>query len=181
MPLEFGGLMQGPLGGSSDRFERMGDRYSAMVTTPAMLIEPDGRRWAARLMRARREGGIVRLHQPGLRIGAPGTPVVASNTSTGRTIPLEGLTPEYPIREGQWFNYFYEGQRYLDQAAEQVIANSDGEAEITLQSLIRRPLLAGASIEIADPCIEGWIEGDFSIARSVERITSFSFTISEKD
>lgn len=178
VPLTMGGLMEGY---SSDAYVgRMGDRWQVSVTTPPARIEPDGRRWSARLFRARQEGGIVTLHQPDLNIGAPGSPVVASTTASGRSIPISGLTPYYAIREGQWLNYIVSGQRYLDQVTEQVIADASGNATVTIQNLIRTPLTAGDEIDLATPCIEGWIKGDFSIPRTVERLTSFSFVISEK-
>lgn len=179
-PLEFGGLLPSALGGSSLRLERMGDRYAAQVNTPAMRLEPDGRRWSSRLQRARKEGGIISIHQPGFAIGAPGAPLVAADTAGGRSIPLKGLTPHYAIREGQWLNYIVDGQRYLDQVTAQVIADADGEATVTIQNLLRVPLSEDDEIDLATPCIEGWLEGDFSIQRAVERITSFSFTVSEK-
>lgn len=180
VPLEFGGLMPSALGGATERIERLGNRYSAVLSTPAMRIEPDGRRWSARLLRARREGAIVELHQPDFNVIAPGSPVVATNTASGRSIPISGLTPNYAIREGQWLNYIVDGQRYLDQATTQVIANASGEAAVILQNLIRVPLTAGDIIDLATPRIEGWIDGDFSIPRMLDHTTSFSFTIAEK-
>lgn len=180
MPLEFGGLLPSALGGATARIERLGDRYSVQVSTPPMKVEPDGRRWSARLMKARREGGIVEIHQPDLNIGAPGSPVVSATTASGRSIPVSGLTPYYAVREGQWLNYIVGGQRYLDQVVSQVIADASGAATLTIQNLIRTPLTAGDTIDLATPCIEGWIEGDFSIPRAVERITSFNFVVSEK-
>jgi hypothetical protein len=180
MPLDFGGLMPSALGGSTDRIDRLGTRYMAQIDTPAMRLEPDGRRWSARLLRARREGALIEIHQPDFDAGAPGAPVVASDTASGRSIPISGLTPHYAVREGQWLNYVVDGQRYLDQVTAQVLANASGVATITIQNLLRVPLTAGDTIVLAKPCIEGWIEGDFGIARSVDRITSFSFTLSEK-
>lgn len=180
MPLEFGGLMLSALGGATERIERLGDRYSASASTPAMKIEPDGRRWSARLLQARKVGAIIEIHEPDLAIGAPGTPVVSTNTASGRAIPISGLTPGYPIREGKWLNYVIGGQHYLDQNVEEVVANGSGVATIIIQNLLRVPLTAGATIILAKPVIEGWVDGDFSIPRTVERITSFSFTIAEK-
>lgn len=180
VPHIFGGLLPSALGGATARIERLGDRYSAEVSTPAMPIEPDGRRWSARLQRALREGGIVLIHQPDLNIGAPGSPVVSADTASGRTIAITGLTPHYAVREGQWLNVIHAGQRYLDQVTEQVIADASGNATVTIQNLIRTPLTIGDTIDLATPSIEGWIDGDFSIPRSVDRITSFSFVISEK-
>lgn len=175
-----GGLLRSALNNVTDRVERLGDCWGAPVETPSMHIEPDGRRWSARLVRAVKEGGIVRIHQPGFAIGAPGSPTVATDTAGGRTIPLAGLTPHYAIREGQWLNYLVAGRYYLDQVREQVIADADGEATVTLQNLLRAPLEVGDVIELARPRLEGWIEGDFSIPRDVERVTSFNFTITEK-
>lgn len=180
MPLDFGGLMPSALGGATERIDRLGNRYMVSVDTPSMQIEPEGRRWSARLLRARREGGIVEIHQPDLKTGAPGTPTVATTTASGRSIPVSGLTPGYPIREGQWLNYVVGGQMYLDQCTAEVIADASGLATIIIQELLRVPLTAGDSIELAKPCIEGWIEGELSLPRSVDRVTSFSFTITEK-
>ncbi|MFZ3483915.1 hypothetical protein [Sphingomonas sp. 3-13AW] len=180
MPLDFGGFMPSALGGSTSRFGRMGDRYAAQVSTPSMEIEPDGRRWSAKLLRARKEGGIVMIHQPGFRVGAPGSPIVPEAVSSGRQIPLAGLTPGYSIREGQWFNLIIDGQRYLDQVESGIIASATGTATITTQNLIRAPLTAGVKADFVRPCIEGWIEGNFSIPRATDGFTSFSFTISEK-
>lgn len=178
MPRSMGGLIDGF--STSDYYERLGDRYMAEISTPAMRIEPDGRRWSARLLRARKEGAIITIHEPDLSVGAPGTPVVTSTTAAGRSIPISGLTPYYPIREGKWLNYVIDGQHYLDQNTAEVIANGSGNATIVIQNLLRVPLTAGATIILAKPVIEGWIEGDFSIPRGVDRITSFNFSIAEK-
>jgi len=175
-----GGLLRSALNNVTDRIERLGDCWGAPVETPSMLIEPDGRRWSARLARAFKEGGIVSIHQPGFSVGAPGGAVVAADTAGGRMLPLTGLTPYYAIREGQWLNYIVAGQRYLDQVREQVIADAAGEATLTLQNLLRVPLVEGDAIDLATPALEGWMEGDFSIPRGVDRTTSFSFTITEK-
>lgn len=178
IPLTMGGLMEGFT--SDDYMGRMGDRWAAQVTTPAMHIEPEGRRWSARLLRARREGAIVKIYQPDFDIRAPGSPTVATNTPSGRSIPLTGLEPHYVIREGQWFNYIVDGQRYLDQVTAEVIADGDGDATIVIQNLIRVPLTAGDEIDLAKPRLEGWIKGELPIQRSVDRVTSFSFLVSEK-
>lgn len=178
LPVSLGGVLEGLT--SDEYLGRLGDRWAAQVETPAMQIEPFGRRWSARLLRARREGGIVRIHQPELRIGAPGAPVVATTTASGRSIPTSGLTPGYVIREGQWLNYIVGGRRYLDQCTAEVVANVSGLATVPIQNLLRVSLTAGDTIDLARPCIEGLIKGEFAIPRSVERITSFSFTIAEK-
>jgi hypothetical protein len=177
LPLTLGGLMEGF--SNDDYLGRLGDRWAAQISTPPMRIEPDGRLWSARLNRARKEGAIIKIYQPGFVVGAPGSPVVASSTASGRIIPLQGLTPGYAIREGQWFNYIVDGQLYLDQTEEQAIADASGEAEITLSNLIRSPLTFGDAVSFV-PKIEGWIKGEFSIPRSVDGVTSFSFLVSEK-
>lgn len=177
IPLTMGGLMEGF--SSDDYLGRLGDRWAAQVSTPAMPIEPDGRRWSARLTRARKEGAIIKIHQPGFSIGSPGLPEVASDTASGRTILMTGLTPRYPVREGQWLNYIVGGQLYLDHAEQEAVADASGDVEVTIANLIRTPLTAGDTISF-DPKIEGWIKGEFSISRSIERMTAFSFLVSER-
>jgi len=178
---EFGGLLVPALGGPVQRIERPGSRWALRVETPPMPVEPDGRRWSARIARAKRAGALIEIPQPGLTIGNPGAPVVNGSFASGRLIQLGGLAPGYLLREGQWLSFIVGGRRYVDQIVSDVSASAGGIAAIAIQNLLRVPLAGGEQVEVASPKIEGWLEDNFSFPIDVARMTSFGFTITEAE
>lgn len=178
-PRIFGGLLTPALGGPVQRLDRLGSRYAMAFTTAPMRMEPEGRRWAAMLMRALKEGAICEAPQPDFDVGAPGLPTVATNTASGKVVPITGATPNYTIRMGQWLTIVHGGQRYFDQATEQVILNASGAGSITIQHLLRTPITAGDVVELGIPKIEGWIEDAFEYTLNNDRTTQFQFTVAE--
>lgn len=180
IPLDFGNSIEPATGGRRTHVDRLGSRWAWRFETPAMRLEPDGRLWAEKLNRARRLGAIIPLQQPDLDVGAPGLPKVRTDTATGRVVPLKGLTPQFAIKAGYWLSLVVDGQRYLDQVVAQVVADADGEADVELQNLIRVPLSVDDVAEIAVPKIEGALEGLSGGAWVNDRITSFSFTVTEE-
>ncbi|MCH4894011.1 hypothetical protein GO308_12885 [Sphingomonas sp. SFZ2018-12] len=179
LEIDFGGRLVPPLGGPVLNVDRAGSRYGISITTAAKPIEPDGRVAFATLKRARAEGAIITVPQPGLVIGSPGAPVVASLTAAGRLIPLSGLTAGYVIRQDQAISFVVGGRRYLDFAAEQVTASGGGTATLRIQNLLRVPLPAGTIAEIAEPKIEGSITAPLRKPQPLDRFVSFEFIIEE--
>lgn len=177
-PLRLGGVVRGPLGGSQT-INRLGDRWQLMVETPPMPIEPDGRRWSVLLDQARREGALIRVRQPDFLNLAIGQPVVAAATASGRSVPVAGLAPDAAVVPGQWVSIVVNGRRYLDRVRAQAVAGSDGLATLLLVNLIRVPLPQGAVVELAQPKIEGSIDGDVGGRWEPNRRTSFAFTVIE--
>ncbi|WP_430635017.1 hypothetical protein [Sphingomonas hankookensis] len=55
--LQWGSELTPTLGGVTQRLDRIGSRHAIDVQMPPMRIEADGRRWIARLLRAKQEGG----------------------------------------------------------------------------------------------------------------------------
>lgn len=177
--MDFGGTLTPPLGGPEQRVERAGSRWTFAFETPA-LSAADTRVWASRLSRAKSQGGIVRITQPGLIIGNPGAPVVATNIAAGKLIGLAGLTPGYAIGEGWWMSIIIGGRRYLDRVAIGGAAGGGGTAAITIQNLLRKPLVGGETVEIAVPKIEGLVEGDVDGALDATRTSRLAFTVRER-
>jgi hypothetical protein len=173
-----GGVVRGPFGGAT-YIGRQGDRWQRQYVTRPMREEPNGRRFRAMLQMATREGGLFHIPQPGFSIGAPGSPVVAEDTASGRSVPLAGLTPHYAIRIGQWLSFVSGGRRYCDQVTAQVIAGADGTAVVTIQNLLRAPLSEGDVVELGSPKMEGTVEGDFGGDLAADQIAQFSFTVIE--
>lgn len=177
--IDFGGLLEPVLGGEAQRIDRPGSRWAMTFETPTRPDEPDGRIWSARIARAVREGAIISIPQPGFNVGNPGSPVVAGSFVGGRLIQLSGVTPGYPLREGQWVSLRIGGRRYADKVANNASATADGLLTVELTNLLRKPLAGGEVCEIADPKIEGWLRQNFSWSINVAWMTSFSFTIGE--
>jgi hypothetical protein len=173
------------LGGVSQRLDRGGSRHSVKVTFPTMPIEPDGRRWISRLVRAKQEGGIVAFPQVNFDVGAPGSPNVATATGGGRSLPITGGTPGYAIREGQALTLTSGGRGYFYLAAAQTILDASGAGTITLDVPLRLAAAVGDSVNLARPTIEGWISGDggdtgFGWTVGDNRTVALAFTVTER-
>lgn len=179
IPLDFGNALDPATGGRRTRVDRLGSRWAWKFETPAMKLEPEGRLWSEKLNRARRLGAVMTLTQPDFDIGAPGQPKIRTATATGRVVSLKGLTPHYAVKAGTWISIVADGDRYLDQTAGQVIADASGNADVELINLIRAPLSVNDVVEIPGK-IEGTLEGLSGGAWVNERVTSFSFTITEE-
>lgn len=171
--------VQQPTYGSGFRIDRPGSRWQFQFRTPAMYLEPDWRRASARFDDAERLGGLFAIPQPRLSVGAPGSPVVASATASGRSVPLSGLTPHYPIRAGQWVSFIVGGQRYADRIAEESVASSDGVASIRLRNLIRVPLAGGETVELAVPKVEGIVQVGEWPELTPECVSDLVWTVTE--
>lgn len=181
IPMAFGGVQRSDFGGASQYVAMLGDRWAFAFETAMMEVEPLGREMLVDLTRGRREGVIVRIVQPDFPAGAPGAPTVRTATVAGRTIPIEGATPNCVLRKGIWLNYFDAlGRPYLDQTTAEVVTDGDGEADLPIQNLLRAPLAEGSAIELAEPRIRGSIEGEFGGGWGLDPYTSFSFVVSEE-
>jgi hypothetical protein len=183
--IDNGGELRPFLGGVSQRLDRGGSRHSVVVSFPAMPIEPEGRRWIARLVRAKREGGIVAFPQVNFDVGAPGSPTVSAATAGGTSLPITGGTPGYAIREGQALTMTTGSRGYFYLAAEQVILDSNGAGTIVLDVPLRIAAGAGDAVNLARPTIEGWISGNggdtgFGWTVADNRTVALAFTVTER-
>lgn len=179
-PVMFGRVTRSDQGGSSDYDDRLGNRWAMEIETPPMRVEPNGRLFIEDLWEAQHEGGVFEIPQPGLTLPPLGSPTVAADVLTGRTVAIEGLTPNAAIKKGQWVSILHDGQWYADRIRAQVIANADGEATISLRFLLRESLTAGDEVRLNKPVMEGFVEGELPLDLSVDWITAFSFRVVEK-
>ena len=157
--LDWGGSMVPALGGQEQRVNRLGSRFMlAMVVD--FDTDEEARKFLQRLRRGKQEGAMMRFPQIGLTTGSPGSPLVDGAVAGGTTLPLKGLTPNYAIREGQYFSIIHSSRRYLYSAAAQAIADAAGEASVTIHPTLRVALSDNDVVEIARPMIEGVVDGD---------------------
>jgi hypothetical protein len=182
IPLDFGGTLSGSLGGADQRLNRLGNRFAVRITTPPLLSKTDGRVFFQRLLSARVSGVMFRFPQAGQPVGAPGAPLVNGAVAGGSTLPIKGLTPRYPIREGQPLSIIHSSRRYLYIAGAEAIADGSGNASLALNqfAMLRTALANGDVIELGVPMIEGMLEGDpASWDRAAANSAPFVFTIRE--
>ena len=180
LPFRLGGVMRSPLG-AAQRVLRMGSRWSMQVVTPSMPIEPDGRRWAALLTRSLDDGALLRVRQPNRRSGMPATATVITSVSGGKTVALGALPAGYSFQAGDWVSFIVGGVRFLDQVVVNSTADGAGAATIELVNLVRTTMPVGTVAEIAQPKIEGTIEGDIGGGWGRNRRTSFTFVVTEDE
>lgn len=148
---------------------RPGSRFALDISFPVMTAN-DARKFASRLTRAEREG--LRIEVPLLDVdqGAPGTPVINGNYPSGTALPLRGLTPGYVFDEGYWLTLTNAaGSYFLHRVVGSVAANGSGIATVSIETPIRAAILDGATVLVAQPMVQGFIEtGSLSLGRARE-------------
>lgn len=125
---------------------------------------------------------VMEILQPGLVIGAPGSPLINGANQSGRTLNLKGLTPGYVFRKGQWLSMILNGQRFAHKSSALATADGSGNMALPLRTMLRVPTLNNAVVEIAQPMVEGWptIDTD-SLTVGVDGLVSPRFTIEERE
>jgi hypothetical protein len=177
--LDFGGYNKPILGGAIQRINRAGSRYVLEVELPPLPQEPNARIFTAKWERALTEGASFLIPQPGFIVPPSGTPLVNGAVSGGTSLPIKGLAPSVPLKEGQWLNVIHNSKRYAYRIAADAVANGSGVATVTLTTMLREQLSNNDVIELAAPRIEGWVESpDWGIR--IEPFVDVSrFTITE--
>lgn len=181
--LDFGGVLTPSTGGPRQRIDRIGTRHGFDFETPAMPVEPDGRIWSMRLSRAKTEGALIRIPEPGLTLNhAEGAPVARAASAGGSTFLLGGATPGLVIPEGKWVSHIHDARRYAYRVAAALTVNGSGQADLTLWPLLRTVITAGDVLEIAMPKMQAVsISGDFGYPQDVTRTVAFSISLEEDE
>jgi hypothetical protein len=164
-------------GGDEQEIRRKGSKYALTYSMPVMTYSTS---MAWDDLMAEGDTAVMRVFQPGFDTGTPGTPLVNGAGQIGSAIVVDGLTPGYVIRKGQFLSIVTGGQRFLYRARADVTATG-GSATILLRTLLRRPPADNAVVEIAQPMIEGFVRdlGEWSVG--IERLVGLKFTIRERE
>lgn len=178
---DFGTVLTPFLGGPEQRINRLGTRFGLRVTLPPMHTRDQALIIQSRLLRAREDRLRMEWPQPDFDVGTPGIPRVSAAVAAGMSVPIKGMTPGYVAKEGQMLSIVRNGRRYMHMFAADGTVAADGTLPATIWPMIRASLLNNDVIELAPPMIEGLVSpGDeLSWQISVDRLASFSFTISE--
>ena len=164
---------------SLDRIDRKGTRHKVSLSFPPFKPE-QGRVMVRRLVRGKQEG--VRVALPLLHPqGNPGATVLDANVSTGRTIAITGGTPGYVCKEGFWLSLENAaGQHFLHSVSDTVRFDSAGEASLTLDVMVRDAFVAGNKVHLAQPFVEGLVDGDeWQWAYLIEQLIPIEFALEE--
>lgn len=158
--IDFGVFLRPPLGGPTQRIDRMGNRFAASFTMPPMPHAELGRRWISRLIRGKTEGARIAWPLLDFNPGLPGLPVVNASGQTGRTIIIRSAQPNYIFREGQPFSIKTGGRHHLYFVDAEVIASNTGTASLPISPMLRVAHLDGDECHFAKPMFEGFIQGE---------------------
>lgn len=177
--IDFGFWLTPASGAEEQRVDRKGGRFGAKFTFPPMKADV-ARVFVSRLLRAH-FGDTLKIDYPLLDIsqGSPGTPAVAGAGQSGTSLAVDGLTPNYTVKEGFWLTLVDEnGRGYLHNATATVRAASDGTATLSITPALRWPFADGATILLARPTIEGKVPAEpWSIP--VNKLVQIGFTLEE--
>lgn len=158
---------------------RPGSRWALDFTFPLMTANV-ARAFTSRLVRAQREGLRMKVPLLGVSQGAPGTPVVDGANPSGTALPVKGCTPGYVFDEGYWLTLIdAAGDYYLHQVVGSVVVNGAGKATVSIETPIRAPIADGATVLVAAPMVQGFIEEVAWGMRLGNLVEGIGFTLEE--
>jgi hypothetical protein len=178
--VDWGAFLTPGLGGPVQRVNRMGSRFKISVSFPPLPSAKEGRIFVRRLVQGKSEGVRMRFPLLDFDPGAPGTIRINGAGQAGSTLVVDGATPNYVAREGQFFSIETSGKHHLYMVAAETIFSNTGTASVPITPMLRRPHLDNDLCHFGKPMIEGFIQGDeIGWNLSVERVISLQFDISE--
>lgn len=180
-PIRNATVQRSGVGGARLPIVRTGDHWAIEVETGPLSVLW-GRSLMADVLSGTSEPVRVLIPQPGVDTGAPGSPRINGADQAGSTVDLDGLTPWYVIRKGQFLTIVTGGEGRAYMATAEVIADASGEASVPIWPMLHVEPANNDSVEIAEPWIEGLIDdgGDHDVGL-LPLIEPDSFTIEEQD
>lgn len=166
-------------GGATQRIARAGSRWAFDVEMPpmtaAMALD-----WVNILHET--DTCILRLPEPGITIGSPGTPLVNGGSQTGSSLITDAWGASYAIPKGKFVGVSVSGLQYLYQTTTAVTASGGGAATLALRPMLRASPADNAALIINPATVEGFVTlSDGSMNISVNRLVEgFTFTIEER-
>ena len=174
-----GNILRPAFGGPLQPLTRKGDHWAVDVTIPALDARSYGMGLFADLTRGKREPLVLRV--PDYMEARPYGNPVCNGVSTGDTLSIRGLTPAVVIPKGKWMSLILNGQRYLYLVAVEAVANGSGIASVQVTSLLRRPTIDGAAVELTEPKIEGFVPANQSADIGTLPAVGLQFSLEERD
>lgn len=166
-------------GGADQRIARKGSRFALDISIPALSAKSCGMALLADLLRGETEPLAVAVpeHIPPADYGTP----VVVGVVAGSVLPVSGLPAGRMVPKGKFLSVVLAGQRYVHMVTEAATATSGGSASLKLWPMLRRPTINGASVELAAPKIEGFVEPGQDWTVGSLPAVGMSFSIKERD
>lgn len=149
-----------PLGGVTQRVQRVGSRFGIDVEYPSMQY-PDGMAFLAAMMQAETLPVAVAFPQRGfLLTGSPGAVTVNGGGQAGTSLAVHGGAAGYTFWAGQFFDYVcsVDGRRYVHMVTATTVTGAGGAATLPIAPMIRTSPNSGDALEITAPYLEGFIQ-----------------------
>lgn len=141
-----------------------------------------GRQWVRALIQGKQEGARLPFPLQGFEPGLPGNVLVNGASQAGRTLIVDGATPNYIFRDGQFFSIVTGGKHHLHMVTAQVLANASGQATLSIEPMLRVSPANNDVCHFAEPMIEGFIMGDEQMwSMSIEHLLGISFDLVERE
>lgn len=179
--LDWGGVIRSPLGGADQKLNRLGDRFTIDVTMPTMVDDEVAAAWVAALIKGKKEGAVFPWPQA-ITVDGAGDIAVDGGGQGGTTLNVRGSSAGRKFLAGQMISVIHDGRRYLHMIMAPAVASGAGKAALSVEPMIRVPYSNGAVIEVDEPKIEGFTEGnrqDWSV--DVARNVGLQFRITEAE
>lgn len=174
-----GGTLAGGLGGTSQRVNRLGNRWRCEVVMPALTAQ-QAREWSAALSKGLRDGVAFKFTQASLSVLSEGTPLVNGASQTGNALACDGFTTGFVAYAGQFFSITTGGQRYVYMVQETTKSASGAFAALPIEPALRVSPADNDVIEFAAPHIEGLLVEAPMWGVDVDHISrGFAFAIEE--
>jgi len=176
--LSFGTVLKPYLGGPTQRINRIGTRWALRVTMPPMYADA-ARPWVNALAQGSESAVCIAIPQD-IDVGNPGNPRVSAAVTAGMALALKGMTPGYPVRQGQFLSIIHAGQRYVHIFSADGSVEADGTIDAAIWPMIRVSLSVNDVVEVAEPKIQGFLDAplEYDIL-TMPMVQIPDFTISE--
>ena len=181
--IDYGRVIRGSLGGKDQRVDRPGSRWQLTVEMPPLQSRGDSLKYVSRLIRSKSEGCRIDWPLGDFDPGNPGRPALSVSEPKGTQIEVDGFSPNYIIKEGQFFSIDDDGQHFLHVVAEATVADANGVAQLSIWPHIRAPHPEASRCHFKKPMIEGYVQAgdEFQWSMAVDHNVGVSFTIREAE
>lgn len=166
-------------GGSLTGLNRQGDHWAVEVD-PGALGTDCGRALLADIVRGTGERLRVPLPQPGIVVGAVGSPRVKGSDQAGSSLLIDGLTPHFIIRKGWFFTVETPEGPSAHLVTTTVVADAAGEVTVSFWPMLWLAPADNDVVQMHSPYLEGFIVDDGEQSTGLfASVRTDAFTIEE--
>ena len=174
------GVLSPSFGGPNLPLNRKGDRWAIDIDTGALDLECASRLMAD-LVRAGGETVCVDLPATGADIFLLEDPCVVGDGQAGSLLDVGGFMHGYFIRKGRLLSLIHDGRRYVHLTTDDVVADSDGLATLSIWPMLRVSPADNAVVELKVPRLEGFVHSPSGFsAEGFAALTVDQFSIEER-